>query len=134
MTPHLGVDMRSKKINRHHIVRQNFMENPKKITVFHLENFHFWPKWFFFKNDSKKYSDSLIMIADLHMILLKIIINYHDIKRSRSTFLKWSWSWSKDHDRSSWSPVLTLTSIIVRCVTVLLYETLTNNQNIDKYL
>jgi hypothetical protein len=33
--------MRSKKINRHHIVRQNFMGYPKKITLFHLENFQF---------------------------------------------------------------------------------------------
>jgi hypothetical protein len=32
--------------NRHHIVRQNFMENPKIIIVFHPENFHSGPKWF----------------------------------------------------------------------------------------
>ena len=34
LTPLLWVDMRSKKINGHHIVRQNLMENPKIITVF----------------------------------------------------------------------------------------------------
>ena len=43
LTPPLGVDMRSKKINGHHTVRQNLMENPKKITVLHLENFYFGP-------------------------------------------------------------------------------------------
>jgi hypothetical protein len=43
LTPLLGVDMRSKKINGHHIVRQNLMKNPKKITVLCLENFYFGP-------------------------------------------------------------------------------------------
>jgi hypothetical protein len=43
LTPHLGVERRSKKINGHHIVRQNLMENPKKITVLHLEDFYFGP-------------------------------------------------------------------------------------------
>ena len=52
LTPRLGVEMRSKKINRHHIVRQNLMENPKKITVLHLENFYFGPNTVFKKNDS----------------------------------------------------------------------------------
>ena len=39
----LGVEMRFKKINGHHIIRQNLMENPKKITVLHIENFYFGP-------------------------------------------------------------------------------------------
>ena len=33
----IGIQMGSKKINQHHIVRQNFMDNPKRKTVFHLE-------------------------------------------------------------------------------------------------
>ena len=51
LTPHLGVEMRSKKINGHHIIRQNLMGNPKKITVLHLENFYFGPNTALKKND-----------------------------------------------------------------------------------
>ena len=56
LTPLLRVDMRSKKINRHHIVWQNFMENPKIITVFNLENLHFGPKWFLKKTALKSFT------------------------------------------------------------------------------
>jgi hypothetical protein len=52
LTPPLGVDMRSKKINGHHIFRQNLMENPKKITVLRPENFYFGPNAALKKNDS----------------------------------------------------------------------------------
>ena len=52
LTPLLGVEMRSKKINGHHIVRQNLMENPKKITVLHPEDFYFGPNTALKKNDS----------------------------------------------------------------------------------
>jgi len=41
LTLPLGVEMRSKKINGHHIIRQNLMDNPKNITVLCLENFYF---------------------------------------------------------------------------------------------
>jgi hypothetical protein len=34
LNPLLGVETRSKKINRHHIIRQNWMENPKKNNRF----------------------------------------------------------------------------------------------------
>jgi hypothetical protein len=43
LTTLLEGEMRSKKINGHQIVRQNLMENPKKITVSHLEDFYFEP-------------------------------------------------------------------------------------------
>ena len=52
LIPPLGVEMRSKKINGHHIIRQNLTENPKKITVLHLGNFNFWPNTVLRKNDS----------------------------------------------------------------------------------
>ncbi len=52
LTPRLGVEKRSKKINGHHIIRQNLMENPKKITVLRLENFYFGPNAALKKNDS----------------------------------------------------------------------------------
>ncbi len=49
--PHLEVEMRSKKINGHHIIRLNLMENPKKITALCLENFYLWPNAVLKKND-----------------------------------------------------------------------------------
>ena len=45
LTPPLGVDMRSKKINGHHIVRQNLMENPKKNNRFAPRELLFWTKY-----------------------------------------------------------------------------------------
>ncbi len=44
-------DMGSKKINGHHIARQNLMENPK-IIVLRLDNFYFAPNTDLKKNDS----------------------------------------------------------------------------------
>jgi len=52
LTSLLGVEKRSKKINGHHIIRQNSMVNPKKITVLCLENFYIWPNTVLIKNDS----------------------------------------------------------------------------------
>ena len=52
LIPLLGVEMRSKKINGHHIIRQNLMGNPKKTTVLHLEDFYFGPNAALKKNDS----------------------------------------------------------------------------------
>ena len=52
LTSPLGVELRSKKINGHHIIRQNLTENPKKITVLYLGNFNFWPNTVLRKNDS----------------------------------------------------------------------------------
>ena len=34
LTPRLGVEMRSKKTNGHHIIRQNLMENQKKFVFY----------------------------------------------------------------------------------------------------
>ena len=52
LTPLLGVEMRSKKINGHHIIRQNLMENPKKINRFVSIKFLFWTNYGSLKNDS----------------------------------------------------------------------------------
>ena len=73
LTPPLGVDMRSKKINGHHIVRQNLMENPKKITVLHLENFYFGPNAALKKNDSKYVMSHTVRVLIIFMCFLRII-------------------------------------------------------------
>jgi hypothetical protein len=43
------------KINGHHMVRQNLMGNPKKITVLHLEDFNFGPNAALKKTTLKNY-------------------------------------------------------------------------------
>jgi hypothetical protein len=55
--------MRSKKINRHHIARQNFMEIPKKNSVFAPENLFFGPNMVLIKMALKEFILSFINLV-----------------------------------------------------------------------
>ncbi len=50
------------------------MENPKKITVFHLGNLHFVPKWFLKKTALNFYKLLLLVLVEVVTVVVFLVV------------------------------------------------------------
>ena len=77
MNPGASIAYQSFKAELDRIIRQNWMENPKKITVLPLENFYFWPNAVLKKTNFsgfKKYKICIFGFLKIQICIFGLII------------------------------------------------------------